>query len=445
MYDPQRRHTLKTRLTPIVACLFLLSTLTGCLSSMLTARFQANVAAMAPVKAPPASTDPKDLALFDALTKGDVAAVKAALAAGGSVVARDKTGYAALGYAATLGNIEAIQVLLDAHAELELPQGPGGFTPLMSAAGAGQVEAMKLLLAKGANLRAAPPPGWGPLAAAALMSGKVAAVKVLLDAGADANAKDALELTPLLWAASGAKTPAKIVEGLARGKAAGLSGAYFEQKEADFQGPAQIFAALVAGGANAKATNNLGRNALMIAASSNVNPEAVNYFLAQGLDVNGRDKTEETPLTLAAASGHLEVVKALIVAHADVNAERNGNNHTTPLIAAASKGHLEVVQALVSAGAEVEKELRWENLFGGKLAPGAAKTMPPMTSVNAMREYKPGTKAINVANATSQAEIAGKADVVSFLKSKGGTVISCSLAENLEFWCIDKDTKLDHF
>jgi ankyrin repeat protein len=60
-----------------------------------------------------------------------------------------------------------------------------------------------------------------------------------------------------------------------------------------------------------------------------------------------------TPLHGASASGHLEVVKALLGAEADVNkADKSG---WTPLHCASNSGHLEVVQTLLGAEADVNK------------------------------------------------------------------------------------------
>jgi ankyrin repeat protein len=433
------------RVVRVAIILSLAPTLGGCLQSMIAAHVNAQIAAATPAKQPPASTDPKDVALLDAVSKGDLAGAKAAINSGANLAARDKTGNAPLGIAASRGDVEIIKALLDAHAEVDLLQSAAGWTPLMSAAAAGQVESMKVLLANKANLRAAPPPGWQALAVAAMASGKVEAVKFLLASGADPKVTDSIGNTALLWAAGSARSPAEMVKGLQRAKALGLSGPQLEQPESAFQSPVQILETLVAAGADKNAVNSQGRNGLMMAAGQKGEPEVVKYFLAQGQDVNSRDKIGQTPLTLAVTRGDLDIVNVLIAAGADVEAETGGIQHSTPLIMAAAAGNLPAVQALVKAGAKVDKELKWETLFGGKLVAGSNKTMPPITAVDGMRRYKPGTKATCVANATSAADANGKVEVTTFLKSKGGTILSCSFADNLQYWCIDKDTKLDHF
>jgi RNA polymerase sigma factor (sigma-70 family) len=61
---------------------------------------------------------------------------------------------------------------------------------------------------------------------------------------------------------------------------------------------------------------------------------------------------ERTPLHLAAEKGHLDVVRALLEAGADVHARDEGDN-ATPLHWAAGEGHLEVIEQLIAAGALV--------------------------------------------------------------------------------------------
>ena len=85
------------------------------------------------------------------------------------LIARDadvnKPGWAPLHYAATSGNAQVVQLLLDHYAYIDA-ESPNGSTPLMMAA----------------------------------MYGSAEAVKVLLDAGADATVKNALGLTALEFA-----------------------------------------------------------------------------------------------------------------------------------------------------------------------------------------------------------------------------------------------------
>ena len=57
---------------------------------------------------------------------------------------------------------------------------------------------------------------------------------------------------------------------------------------------------------------------------------------------------------LAAGEGHLEIVKCLIEAGADINARRNDGR--TAVMLAANEGHLETVKWLTDAGADTQGE-----------------------------------------------------------------------------------------
>lgn len=85
--------------------------------------------------------------LMMAALKGHTAAVRQLIARGADV---NKPGWTPLHYAATNGNLEIIQLLLDHHAFIDA-ESPNGTTPLMMAARYGSTAAVKLLLEAGAD------------------------------------------------------------------------------------------------------------------------------------------------------------------------------------------------------------------------------------------------------------------------------------------------------
>jgi ankyrin repeat protein len=85
------------------------------------------------------------------------------------------------------------------------------------------------------------------------------------------------------------------------------------------------------------------------------NIEAVKQHLADGVDVNAKDKHGQIPLHRAALAGRKEVVELLIAEGADVYAKNN--NGETPLDYAESREHKETVNLLRKHGGKIKKEL----------------------------------------------------------------------------------------
>jgi cytohesin len=89
--------------------------------------------------------------------------------------------------------------------------------------------------------------------------------------------------------------------------------------------------------------------ALLRAASAG-NADTVRTILASpNVDVNGVDDQGNTALILAARFGHNEVVRALLLAKADVRVKNKEGK--TALMLAAEGGHDQTVAALTQAGA----------------------------------------------------------------------------------------------
>ena len=89
-----------------------------------------------------------------------------------------------------------------------------------------------------------------------------------------------------------------------------------------------------------------------LCASDDATPEAIQEFLDLQVDLNTKDKDENTPLLLCVKRGDIASTKLLIEAGADVNAKNEGG--ATPLHwAAAYNTNPEILTLLIKAGADV--------------------------------------------------------------------------------------------
>ena len=143
-----------------------------------------------------------DTPLTQAAARNDVAALRHLLEAGHKA---DEVGdsWTALIWAARSGSVDAINVLLDAGADVNLPGSTGDdwdATPLQHAILARQPAAVRLLLDRGADLTR----GGGSLTPLFLAAGDTdpAILKLLLAHGADPSVEDKDGATPLFRAVS---------------------------------------------------------------------------------------------------------------------------------------------------------------------------------------------------------------------------------------------------
>ncbi len=88
---------------------------------------------------------------------------------------------------------------------------------------------------------------------------------------------------------------------------------------------------------------------LLAAAEEGVVP-AVKALLDAGAAPNGLPDQEWTPLKAASFNGHVEVVRTLLSAGAQVN---RTEDEDTPLMFAAWRGHAAVAKVLLDAGAAI--------------------------------------------------------------------------------------------
>src|SRR5580704_359261 len=139
-------------------------------------------------------------AVADAVMRGDHAAVEMLVAQHADVNAPQADGATALQWAVFASDKAMVDLLLRAGANPKAANRDGS-TPLWLASINGDAPIIAALLKAGADANEHLPLGRSPLMVAS-RTGNVDAVKVLLDHGADVNAKETLRgTTPLMWAA----------------------------------------------------------------------------------------------------------------------------------------------------------------------------------------------------------------------------------------------------
>jgi ankyrin repeat protein len=312
-------------------------------------------------------SNPKpDDRLSQAVQRGDRPAVESLLRSHVPVDSAEGDGTTALHWAAYQNNIALAQLLLDAHANVNVKTRIDAATPLFMACQNGSAPMIELLLRHGANVNTPNALGTTPLMIAA-SSGNADAVKVLLTHGADPNAREsAHQQTALMFAAN-----------LDRGDAIRVlvdhgADPNIQSKLSTIDKPARNFGPINGNGADPVA--DVSAPPTTPAAPRRQRPQqetrpqqdtassddkASATTPAPAAPMGGRDRGPTTlggfaPLHYAARQGSLAATIALLDKGADIN-EVTLSEQSTPLVLAIANGHLDVAKVLVDRGADVNK------------------------------------------------------------------------------------------
>jgi ankyrin repeat protein len=275
--------------------------------------------------------------LYSAIRANDLPGLKALLDQGVSPNALAPRDITPLMYAAEVGSADAMRMLLQRGAEVNLQNAFGSTALMWSVADGGKV---RLLLDHGADVNQIAKSGRTALIAATFANPSVDVVRLLLAKGADAAVMDRFKVTPLYGAAFANDTAA-------------------------------IRALVEAGAAIDTADTRYGLTPLMNVAG-NRNPEGVKILLAKGARVNAKAKMEDLPkiqtgtvefggwtaLLMAAPFGPPEAVTALLDAGAEVNAQ--DYRGFTPLMLAVGTDRYsrETVDMLLAHGADTRIKMK---------------------------------------------------------------------------------------
>ncbi|HTC32016.1 MAG TPA: ankyrin repeat domain-containing protein [Bryobacteraceae bacterium] len=253
-------------------------------------------------------------------------------------------------YAAEIGSLEAMRLLLDHGADVNAQNGFGSTALMWSVSDAAKV---RLLLDHGAEVNTTARTGRTALIIAAFTNPSAEVVRLLLAKGAKVDVMDKRHVTPLNGATFGNDT-------------------------------ATVRLLLEAGADMDTPDTFIGLTPLMNAAG-NRNVEATKLLLAKGAKVNAVSKTEGlpkiqtgtvefggwTPLLMASAFGPPEAVKTLLDAGARIDAQDYRGFTALMLAAGTDRYDPRIVNLLMAHGADLrptnhegETALDWANKFG---------------------------------------------------------------------------------
>ncbi|HHY16033.1 MAG TPA: hypothetical protein GX521_08155, partial [Firmicutes bacterium] len=254
------------------------------------------------------------------------------------------------------GNLQDIKDFL-AEFDVDLRSESEQTALMVALIGRAGLEIIEELVHAGADVNAR---DWAdniPLIWAAWAEAEPAVLRLLLAEGAGVDAQDDIGATPLMWALyqrGGRDTISPLLEAGADANLADYDGdtalAWAVRAGADWE----IIKLLLAQGGDISALNDYGQNLLHIAAAApEVSLKTAAKLLELGVEINGRDHSNRTPLAdILRAAEEPALVELLIRAGADVNAADDWGN--TPLIWATRAGQSPaVIKMLVAAGAEI--------------------------------------------------------------------------------------------
>jgi ankyrin repeat protein len=293
-----------------------------------------------------------DASLVDAAERGNTDAVLDALRHQADVNASQGDGMTALHWAAAKNNVELVNALLHAGANVRAATRLGGYTPLVLAARNGSDAVVEPLLAAGADVNVRTSNGATPLMLAA-GSGNVAVVDDLLAHGADIEARESVSGSTAAMFAAAANRADVITVLAAYGADLEASTRLVDLRNLDRSG----FAGMLFGNPSPPSAKDAGREGRGAPMGAPPRGAGAGPPKTAGVDrdYQGNELVYSqggmTPLLLASRNGHVDAALALLDAGADVNAVNRGDR-TSPLLEAVINGRFDLAKTLLDRGAD---------------------------------------------------------------------------------------------
>ena len=245
--------------------------------------------------------------------------LQAIISHGADVNATNKNNLTALMIACMKGNIDVINVLLNAGADHSIVDTDGKTWIHYAVRGGSSKETLQVIINHGADVNATNKNNLTALMIAC-MKGYIDAIDVLLSAGADPSIADTKGETWIHYAVQGDCSK-------------------------------EILQATIDHGADVNSTNMNGETALLVACK-NGNIDAIDVLLNAGADPNNANAKDETCIHHAVFKDcSKETLQAIIDHGADVCSATNENNLTAFMIAC-QKGNINALNVLLNAGAD---------------------------------------------------------------------------------------------
>ena len=292
---------------------------------------------------------------------------------------------------------------------------------LLQASANGNITLINESLSNGANKNYKDKKGWTALMFAC-DKGHAEAVKILLNVGVDVNSRNEEGTTALMFASM--KGYIDIMNLL-------LSAGADINLTNTGNMPALVTASLCGQIEAINTLLNTGKCSLkdvkvaMLFASSWGQPQVVELFLKNGVDINSFDDDGKTALFLASKSGKIEVIKVLLNFGVDVNfAPPNG---ITALITAALNGYVEIVKLLLNNGADVNKTSKGFSALSAASYEGHTDVVKILIGVGADVNYADNQGFTSLL----QASFKGSVETVKLLLDAGANVQAYAIVNGI--------------
>ena len=307
-----------------------------------------------------AKTKQNTTALMLASRKGNIDAINVLLSAQGVQAIEDINGNSWIHYA-VLGDCskEVLQSIIDQGADVNATNKQNA-TPLMLASKKGNVDVMNVLLSAGANMALKSMCGntWIHYAIHGDCSKEV--LQSIIDFGADVNATNTENCSVLMLASKKGNVDAMNVLLRAGANMAlkNINGDTWIHHAVNGDCSKEVLKLIIDQGTDVNATNKENCSALMLA-SKKGNVDVMNVLLREGADQATEDSFGFSWIHYAVLGDcRKEVIQSVLDHGADVNTTSKKN--VTPLMLAGEKGNVDAMAVLINAGAN--KEIK--NFFG---------------------------------------------------------------------------------